>query len=328
MTLPDDPNGRSWIELANTNPNEVNRIRSALIAFVAFNRGREPSFAGTGFVIAGDSEMAVVISAKHVLEEGVTRIQRPESVVAATNLYVLSRLTRPSLDKASLKASWMGSSHSLMLDALHVEYTDALDLALCLLVRQENEISPFLPASIPVDVTIPKEGDIVHLVSFDQMRVDEHAAPQDASGSGQVISVHRRVRIRRALVTGVYQKGLRQYRWPCFTTSAPMEPGMSGGFVYMPRDGQTIGACGIICADNSPQDSFHDEMVPGESIIASSWPSMCLRVPTHLPASPQTPLRSLFELANSGDIDRPLGNFHNLYLVDRGEDVQEIGIRR
>jgi hypothetical protein len=69
MPLPDDTLGRWWIELAGTNPNLVDDFRSCLVAFVAFDRGTKPGLAGTGFIIGTGENIALAITAKHVLTE-------------------------------------------------------------------------------------------------------------------------------------------------------------------------------------------------------------------------------------------------------------------
>lgn len=77
MAIPEDPEGRWWVEVSGANPGIVDSLKPALVAFMGFDRDRLPQIAGTGFIISGDSEKAIVLSAKHVLTEGITRIQRP-----------------------------------------------------------------------------------------------------------------------------------------------------------------------------------------------------------------------------------------------------------
>lgn len=69
MTIPDDPEGRYWVELAGANPDKVDQLRPTLLTFVGFDRDMIPKIAGTGFLVAADSALAVAITAKHVLTE-------------------------------------------------------------------------------------------------------------------------------------------------------------------------------------------------------------------------------------------------------------------
>jgi hypothetical protein len=157
-----------------------------------------------------------------------------------------------------------------MLNVAHVEYNETLDLACWVVTPQQKYSAPFEPNSIPVDTRIPCMGDVVHMISLENFSIDEVVAPSDDSGVGQILSMGSRVSIRVDVVTGIYPAGFRQYRWPCFTTSIPAEPGMSGGFVG------SIGASGIICADNSVHEARSDQLQCSESVAACGWSSLCL----------------------------------------------------
>ena len=74
MPIPNDPLSRWWVDVSSANPAIVDGLRPSLVAFLAFDHGHVPSLAGSGFVIAGGSDLAIVISAKHVLSEGVLKI--------------------------------------------------------------------------------------------------------------------------------------------------------------------------------------------------------------------------------------------------------------
>src|SRR5882672_7858181 len=88
MPIPNDPEKRWWVEAAGANPELVDSFPPTLVAFLAFDRDRIPQLAGTGFVVAAESEFALVISAKHVFTEGVLRAQRPMPDHAASALFI------------------------------------------------------------------------------------------------------------------------------------------------------------------------------------------------------------------------------------------------
>ena len=69
MPIPNDPLSRWWVEVSSANPGIVDGLRPSLVAFLAFDHGHVPNLAGTGFVIAAGADLAIVISAKHVLSE-------------------------------------------------------------------------------------------------------------------------------------------------------------------------------------------------------------------------------------------------------------------
>jgi hypothetical protein len=315
MPIPHDPEKRWWVEVAGANPGLVDSFRPALVAFLAFDRDRIPRLVGTGFVVAADSKSALVISAKHVFTEGVLRAQRPVPGHAPSALIIHRHDSIPSIEPDRLKIMRTGSTNAAMLNAVHVNYNDTLDVASCIVMPQEGE-SIAQPVSIPLDTDEPSVGDVVHMVTMEGMEVTELTPPQDRDGRGQEISTFHGVSIRVGVVTAVYPKGFRQYRWPCFTTSIPAKPGMSGGFVYLPRDGITIAACGIVCADNLTDEAHRDFFQCGESVIASAWPALSLQIPSAVPCRPDSPSYTLLEMIRLGRMPKPLGGIERISVVE------------
>lgn len=213
---------------------------------------------------------------------------------------------------------WMGSKNAAMLNATHVSYNDPLDIASCIVMAQEGE-SIVERVSIPLDIDVPGVGEVVHAVAMDGMEAEELAPPSDRYGKGQEISIFRRISIRVGVVTAVHPEGFRQYRWPCFTTSIPAKPGMSGGFVYRPKDGNAIAACGVICADNSSDGAHRSFSQCGESVIACTWPALSLRIPRTIPAHPDDPTYTLFEMVRSGRVRSPVGGIEKIRVLETGD---------
>lgn len=89
---------------------------------------------------------------------------------------------------------------------------------------------------------------------------------------------------------------------------------MSGGFVYVPREGETVSACGVVCADIEPHITKTDQTVCGVSVIGCTWPSLALQLPEHVPASDNTSTRSLLEMARLGRISIPIGGIDHFRL--------------
>jgi hypothetical protein len=279
-------------------------------------------------VIAGGDGFALAITAKHVLMEGVARAQRPWSRHVPSAVLVCSGTSELVLNPEKLKLVWMGSQHACMMNVDHVGYNDTLDVACCIITPQDGDAPQFQPTAIPIDTAVPKVDEIVHMVSLGGMLANEHSPPTDASGTGQVIAVSRRVSIRVGVVTGVYPTGLRHYRWPCFTTSIPAEPGMSGGFVTLPHEGKTIAACGFVCADNSVHEARSNFLKRGESVVSCAWPALTLRAPDSIPSTPTTPTFTLYELMRAGRMDKAIGGIDHIELVERDNGDCAIGLRR
>jgi hypothetical protein len=315
MPLPGDTLGRWWIELAGVNPNLVDDFRPCLVAFVAFDRGTTPGLAGTGFIIGTGENMAVAITAKHVLTEGVLNIQRPQPRHAPSAIFIPSSSLTPAIEKEKLRAMWNEGTRGDALTIPHCSYNDVLDIACCVLLPQEITETPFMfKGHIPLDTARPSVGDIVHTVSLDGMDLTDFAPTTPFKGPKPFATFHR-ISIRRGVITATYPQGFRQYKWPCFTTSIPVEPGMSGGFVYFPRDEYTIAACGIICADNSIPQARTNQMICGESVIAYSWPSLALSLPEKLPLPASS--YTLYEMMRKGMMPIAIGGIDQIEISDK-----------
>lgn len=186
-----------------------------------------------------------------------------------------------------------------------------------------HEIDRFSPVSIPLDCRTPSIGDLVHMISHTEMDVSESAPPRVQDGLGQTLKIARTVNIRIGRVTGVYEDGLRQYRWPCFTTSIPAEPGMSGGFVCLPETGTTVAACGIICADATTDEARGNMLLSGESVIACTWPGLGLRVPDSIPPDDATPKMTIYDMIKMGRMSAANGAIEQFEIIKlEGEDCR------
>ena len=325
MPLPGDPLNRYWLELAGVNPQLVEDFRPVLVTFLAFDKDRSVTpmtTVGTGFVIGTNDKagLAFVLTAKHVLD-GVHGVQTPRQRHAESAYFVPDAYTQPTLHPERLKVAWMGSTSAGCLNAIHANYNLSTDIACCIVARQEADDLAFSSPHLLIDPRVPAVGEIVHMVSIDNMSAVEMAEPEDRTGRGQVMQVSRRVSIRRGTVTSVHPNGFGQYRWPCFTTSIPAAGGMSGGFVFVPRDGETIAACGVVCADLDPYQSQTDQTQCGTSVVGCIWPALGLRLPLTNPAPPGAPDRALLDMARAGDLSMPVGGVDGFTLetLDNGD---------
>lgn len=316
IRLQGDPLNRYWVHLDASNPTCVNAFRPSLVTFLAFDRSRsinsshardtasdepqEPNtMVGTGFVIAVCGDGGLILTANHVLV-GIRNIQNPRA----------PRDAKPECNPNRLKILWMGDRSAATMNAAWTSHVDGTDIGCCIAIPQAVAPQPFEPSYIPIDTRVPKLGDIVHTVSVTDRMAEELVEPTTSDGVGQSIVLHTRVSIRRGTVTGVYLDGYGQFKWPCFTTTIPAAGGMSGGLVYIPRDKETVGACGIVSADLEAH-RLPDENVCGQSVIACTYPALGLTVPAET-LGPDGPTHSLWEAINLGLLQMPLGGVDDL----------------
>ena len=313
MPIPIDDLKREWFDGSNNNPNLVDLYRPCLIAFIAFNRDHVPSILGTGFIIGVIKEFAFAITAKHVLMEALN-VQSPPRHAPSAILIPKSH-TNPSIEETKLRASWIGANSGDFLFTRHIAYNDSLDIGCALFEAQPAFKETFKSSMVLLDANEPKVGDVVHMISLDKLIISDYSPPTDISGAGFSFGMNRRVSLRIGTVTGVYPKGYRQYNWPCFTTSIPAEPGMSGGMVFVPRDKEPISICGIVSADASTDEARINEKLCGESIIASSWTGLSLPLPEIF--EPNPPMISIYELMKKNYMPPAIG-LENISYVNLG----------
>lgn len=324
MPIPGDTLKREWVDASNLNPKFVAEYQPCLIAFLAFDQGHVPSIAGTGFIIGYVEDFAIALTAKHVLTEGVLGIQRPSPRHSPSALFLPPSATMPSIGESKLRACWMGSGRADLLFTRHIAYNDTFDIACAIFEPQDFYKKAFKPASILLDVNEPSIGDVVHMVSFGGLEISDYSPPTDISGAGFTFSIRSRVSIRVGTVTGVYPQGYRQYRWPCFTTSIPAEPGMSGGMVYV-RDSEPTSICGIVSADNSSEEARKNNFLCGESVIASAWTALSMNVPKAIDVNPS--IQTIYEMMKLGHMPSAIG-IENISCVDCGNGDGTIVIKR
>ena len=311
MPLPNDPESREWLELSGANPDLVDQFRPALVSFIAADKARFLGSAGTGFFIGFSEGLALLMTARHVLDF-VGSMQRPHSRHAASALKMFLPKTDPlSIKHGSVAALWANEMHA---QALHIEYASLndTDVACCLAIPELSSKTSFIPACLQLSTEPPKVGSLIHYVSYLLQEPEEisplEELPEDA------FKLTRSVSVRRGTVIGVHWQGYRQYGWPCITTTIPAEPGMSGGFAYLVGEhGTPLGVCGIICADNSSVEARKSPFLAGESVVAMSVLALGLQIP--IQTTDTSPRRTLQEMMRAGDFPSPIGGFEQFKIT-------------
>lgn len=317
MSILNDPLNRKWLDISSVNPDLVNMFRPSVVSFLGFDNQKNPKFWGTGFVIAGNEQCAIVLTAKHVLD-GVQRYQKPEPIHALSALSEFIVQPKVSLHPSDLKVVWMGEKEASMMNVVYAFYSEQLDIACC--VVMPKNIDKFLPPSIPLDSRIPSVGDTVHMISSSGMDVSETIAPNKQDGLGQTLKIKRSVNIRVGNVLEVYEGGFNQFKSPCFKTSIPAEPGMSGGFVFLPEDGETIAACGIISADFSTENARKNMLHNGDSLISSLWPTLGFSVPMNISTENVSSKITIYDMIKTGRMPVYKNSADQFELINLGGD--------
>lgn len=309
MKLPID---HQWSEFIRNDDPIWLGVMSALVAFVVMRQPDIPQFLGTGFVIGTSVDgFLLVLTAKHVIEDGAIRAQRPNGLRVPSAPSILFEPEKPAIDPKNLRAIWMGVDHADMCFVRHVAYADNLDVALCVLEVQENPgngIHRMAPA-IALDTKIPSVGAPINIVTLSGFEISE--GPSELNGF-RSWKIENRPVIRVGKVT-TNEKESMGHKGPSFGITIPTDGGMSGGFAYVPKDGGTIAACGIISASPKEDNGQTDFRVTGHSTIVGVLGALGLQIPV---SSAINVL--LFDLVKSGKIQDVAGGVGNLRIRTTG----------
>jgi hypothetical protein len=308
------PKDHYWGEFVRREDPFWNGIRSLLVAFIAFGPEFTPQFIGTGFVIGADNQgMLLVLTAKHVIEEGAIEVQGRPFDRHPTAPAILFERDKPQIGPKSLRAVWMGSDSADVPFVRCVTYADNLDVALCVLELQQDrkcDVSKHVP-SIVLDTNLPRVGEPIHIVSLAGLKIVGSSPNKDGAGTW---GFSTRPTIRIGTVRSHEVKSMGN-DGPCFTTTIPVDGGMSGGLAYVPRDGQAIAACGIISAGPKEDEGQVNFSISGCSTIVGILGALGLKVP--ISTSPTFAM--LYDLVKSGEIADVAGPVEGLVLEKLGQ---------
>ena len=288
------PVNLNWGEFIRGEDDYWKGLRKSLVAFIAIDPIKKiPQHLGAGFIVFvaehSDKKYIAALTAKHVLEHAYRyqNIQRYER--RAANAPSVLFKDSVELDDMKLRALWMGDSTADVMRVRYIDFLDGHDLALVLLEPQEIcDPSVFQKiALIPFDVRVPPVGAVVHLVSLTEYDIQgpflEH---------GELSEVRNRPFVRWAKVTQHNVESMG-HKGTSFTVSCPTISGMSGGFVYLPEQGGTIGACGIISSSEEPQ-------ILGAEGASTNIVSIRSALGLHLPKTLDQPATKLVEFIRQG----------------------------
>ena len=308
MHMKDDPLNRAWIELAQSNPDLLSSFRRVLLAFHSSDANIKFGTAGTGFIVTDTHEWLCFVTAKHVLE-GILKIQKPYTRFDDGPFQTSSEIQNVMLH-GKLKVSVFGDDEAFLAGVVYLSFNGVTDIAVGMAeIPQEFRFKRFW-RHIPLAVVLPNVGDPIHICSL------INKIPVELGGSPRHFQLERGVTLRKGVVTNVHPSGFNQYKWPCFTTSIPAIPGMSGGFAYSPVHNETIAACGVVCAELSDSDptSF---LEPGQSLIACSFLALANILPHKIPRHDDSEFSTLYEMVMQKQFPKPLGDFDRVEFVKK-----------
>lgn len=327
QTLPGDPMGRFWVELAGCNPSLASEFRPVLVSVFTTDYMGKPGIAGTGFVLGVADCFIVIATAKHVLQQ-VKKLQNPYQQSNSLPFFENVARSFPKIESGKVKVLFMNDVLAGMLNVVHVCANETTDLAICLAEIPKLERSRIAFTTVPLEMSMPRIGEVVHIASLvhPQRGIDFRLVEDSDAKNDIEYEIERRVEIRRGSVVEVHPNGFRQYKWPCFTTTIPVPPGMSGGFAYIPKDGQKIAACGVVCADTSTETNVTKYETPGGSVVGCSYAALALRVPDFSQSDYQSSTVSIYDMMNRGLFPMPIDGLDHVVFIEKENGDAAVGL--
>lgn len=292
-TIPGDPLGRCWLEGAFEGPHVLD---SALISLIAFGPdGAE--LIGTGFIVGAFGRQALALTAAHNFHH-VASIQRPWTTHHPTTPkeFILNEPRPLSIDRRNVRAFCGGKDNMDMCIIGEVSAVKEMDIAVFTLFLQRHIETDWLKHRCSVDFNIPKRGQCVWMLSYADMNLSDESLDEQTH-----IRMQRRLTLRKGVITDIHTQGVRNYTWPCFETTIPIDSGMSGSPVLSFGEiGDPIVACGVACGG---LEHCKDYKVSGGSICSQLWPVSGLSVNATLPEQTKLQKTTVLEFVRRQLID-------------------------
>lgn len=207
---------------------------------------------------------------------------------------------QPQVNKERLRALWIGESAGDMCVVHSVQFNDVLDIATCLISRQDHAKDNSDIQAFAMDTSIPQPGSKIALITSSGLDLKEISINKNLEK--QLLAISKNIVVRMGVVTSVNPTGQRQHQFPSFETSIPVEPGMSGGLVYKPIENEPIATCGVISSDFSDEASFSNFYTSGNSLMSMIWPSVGMSIPDTVPPVRDRPNRTILDFIRAGEI--------------------------
>lgn len=264
------PEGWAWNQAELETSSEFHGV---LVSLVAFTPQREPIVAGTAFALdAMDDKVGVFCTAAHVVEYLRAVQHAPPAHHASTPPEFRPPPEPLRLDRERLRA--------LLFDGRQVNvpvvdwliWDEHADIAFLGLKDQKPEAARVVQGGCRLTSERPMVGTRVAILGYD----DTEVVDSERDGTGfERFSVARRLVLRAGTVLRLHPNGHALCRGPCFETTIPISPGMSGSpVVLLGQSGEPLSVIGVVSTSASIGEATLDRRISGDSIIAYIAPDV------------------------------------------------------
>lgn len=255
----------AWRRAHHTSEEELQRSLSDLVTVCVKDAGGETCILGTAFPVAASDTQALMLTARHVIEEGYDRSSRGRVRPRIRHRGLPGEDNLPHLRVAD----WAEASGDLT--CLIVDRGESRECT----VAGINTRPPLDIALLTVDIEPLKDPLPVFVVNSDPLALGEQVVLPLFVTDGQSRELH--VRVGEVID---HRGGSPLVEAPMVTTNIPVEPGASGGPVFR-FAGSFEGkkeVVGVVTSDMSEAAAFTDPTVNGHSYVSLMWSAAPLGV--------------------------------------------------
>jgi len=205
-------------------------LRDLLVTITCLDpKTLHPTQIGTGMIMQAHQDRALVLTAAHVITNGVHVFQNLETRQRAHPTTPRDFLSLADVSAAShaLRAIVQNGARTDFCRVAFVVWDDAADLAILAIVPQGDEPSDFFQWRMLLSAHDPSAGDLVVVCGFADF--DTEIGTADAERS----TLSCRPVMRVGKVTEIHTDGTIWVRSKCVEISAPTFSGMSGGPAFL-----------------------------------------------------------------------------------------------
>lgn len=197
-----------------------------------------PIQVGSGFIIQSRGNRALILTAAHVITQGVRAFQNSHVRERAHRTIPPDFLPAEQVSAATpaLRVIVQNGNRVDFCRVAYVLWDEPADLAILAVVPQDLDHTDLFQTHLKLGAYDPKIGDLVTIAGFAQFKTE---ATGDHQWTG---TFSRRPVFRVGKVTNLHPEGTTWVRSPCVEATMPTFSGMSGGpaFIYREDGGEPL----------------------------------------------------------------------------------------
>ncbi|MET3836297.1 hypothetical protein ABIB58_001639 [Brevundimonas sp. UYEF29] len=229
--------------------------RDVVVAIICLNQQGEPTQIGSGFFVRSEGSRALIVTAAHVITEGVRAFQNSRRRIRAHSTTPSDFLAPEVVSAASsdLRVIVTNGHRADLCLVAHIAWDEASDLAVLAIVPSDDSVIDLFDSRLDVAESDPRVGDIIGVIGYAEFETN-----RDEGDISKGI-LRRRMLIRIGKALEVHQGGFMRVTVPCVEGSMPTFSGMSGGAAFvLPALGENFRVFGLLSRSDGSSSNPSD----------------------------------------------------------------------